>query len=132
MLKTFFLSPLAGAACGVLGWLLAIGFENVMGAEAFADIQYGWEGAVVGGVAIAVLTMIAVAGDSVDRVIITLFAAIFAGLLWEQRSVPFDAFNVSDELARSYWFTVSSLVIILFLLLTGLRAARESNNRARG
>ena len=98
----------------------------------FANLRFGWAGAMVGAVAIACILMLFLAGSSVDPLVVVGSAAAVAAALWNSRELPFSTSNFNDGTSDNYWYTVTMMIVVFVLLLLGLRAARESNNRARG
>lgn len=132
MWKTFVASPLAGGIAALLGWLGAILFQDSMTEAEFASLRLGWAGAVVGAVAIACALMLFLGGKAFEPLVLAVSAAVATAVLWNRRELPFATRNFQEGAASGYWFTVTMMILVFLLLLTGLRAARESNNRARG
>lgn len=132
MWKTFVASPLAGGTSALLGWIGALLFEGSMTEAEFASLRFGWTGAIVGGIAIACILMLFLAGSSVEPVVMVGSAAVVAALLWNSRELPFATDNFGSGTDTNYWYAVTMMSGVFILLLLGLRAARESNNRARG
>lgn len=127
--KTFLMSPLIGALAAFLGWVGAVLFKNSMTEAEFAELSYGWEGAMIGGIAVGLGVMLVLASDLVEPIVMTLVAAIGGFLLAEYQEFPV-ALQRFESARAGYWFTVTMMIGILVLLLLGLKAARESNNRA--
>ncbi len=132
MFKTFVMSPVAGALAAVLGWIGAGLFKSSMNAAEFANLRFGWEGALVGAIALAAIVILALTKGLVDPVVLVGSAAVATAILWNKQELPFATDNFRTGTSSSYWFTVTMMVAILIVLLMGLRAARESSNRARG
>jgi hypothetical protein len=131
MWKTFVASPLAGGVSAALGWLGALLFEGSMSEAEFANLRFGWPGAIVGGVAIACVLVLLVAGSSIEPLMTVTAASIGAALLWNSREFPSSTTDFRNGITSGYWFAVSMMVAVLFLSLLGLRVARESSNRTR-
>jgi len=131
MLKTFFASPLVGGISAVLGWLGALMFERSMSPAEFASLRFGWPGAIIAGVAIASIVLIFFAGSIVEPLMTVASAAVVTALLWNRREFPFDTSNFESGTSTAYWYAVTAMIAGFILLLLGLRAARESTNRAR-
>lgn len=132
MWKTFVASPLAGGISALLGWMGALMFEGSMSEGEFATLRFGWAGTIVGGVAIACVLMLLLSGPTVEPLVLVGSAAVVAALLWNSRELPFSTTNFRDGTNDTYWFAVTMMIVIFVLLLLGLRAARETNNRAQG
>lgn len=131
MFKTFVMSPIAGALAAVLGWIGAGLFKSSMSTAEFADLRFGWEGAMVGAIALAAITILTLTKGVVDPLVLVGSAAVGAAVLWNKQDASFATNNFRDGTTPSYWFTVTMMVVILILLLMGLRGVRESKNSAR-
>jgi uncharacterized membrane protein YeaQ/YmgE (transglycosylase-associated protein family) len=131
MWKTFVASPLAGGLSAVLGWLGALLFEGSMSEAEFANLRFGWPGAIVGGIAMSCVLALLVSGSMIEPLMTVTTASIGAALLWNIREFPSSTTDLRDGTTIGYWFAVSMMVAVLFLSLMTLRAARESTNRAR-
>ncbi len=126
------MSPAAGALAAILGWIGAGLIKSSMTNAEFADLRFGWEGAMVGAIALAAVAILFLAKDVVDPLVMVGSAAVGAALLWNNQELPFANNNFRSGTTTSYWFTATMMIIIFILLLMGLRAARESSHRARG
>ncbi len=132
MWKTFVASPIAGGISAVLGWMGALLFEGSMSEAEFANLRFGWAGAIVGGIAIACVLILFLSGSTVEPLTMMATASVGAALLWDTRELPFSTTNFRNGTTSSYWFAVTTMVSVFILLLVGLRAVSQSNNRARG
>ena len=132
MWKTFVASPLAGGIAGLVGWLGALWFKGSMSEADFAELSFGWNGALIGAIALATIVMIVASGRTVEPIVTAAAAVVAGALLWGQEELPFSTDNFTQNTNAGYWFSVTTMIAILVLLLMGLRAARETNNRARG
>ena len=130
MWKTFVASPVAGGISAVLGWLGALLVEGSMSEAEFANLPFGWAGAIAGGTAIAVILFLS--GSAIEPLMTVAIASVGAALLWNVRELPISIDNFLTGTTNSYWYAVSMMVGVFIVLLGGLRSARESNNRARG
>lgn len=129
MLKTFVVSPFLGALAAILGWAGAVIAVDTMDPQTFADLQFGWDGLMVGMVALAAILMALIASDIVEPLVLVASAAAGAALLWSRRELPFSTDGFSGANSNAYWFTFTMMAVIFVLLLMGLRAARESSTR---
>ncbi len=132
MAKSFVISPLVGALAAVLGWFAALTFKTTMSDADFEALRFGWEGTLIGAIALACILLLVLTNDIIDSLMVVGAAAVGGALVWDRREFPFNTTNFRDGTTSGYWLAVSTMVFTFILLLMGLRAARESNNRARG
>lgn len=131
MLKTFVVSPLVGAVAVLLGWIGALLAVESMDEATFASLRFGWAGLLIGATALAVFATVMVAGGGTDPLVATVVAGVGVALLWNHRELPFATQNFEQGTSAAYWYIVTMMLVVFVLLLVGLRAARETNNRAR-
>lgn len=125
MWKTFFASPALGGLAAVLGWVAAVVFRSSMSEAEFAEIAYGWNGAMIGGIAIATLVMLTIASEMVEPLVMAVSAGVGAFFLWDYREFPVTSTNFNGTTA-AYWFMFGMMALIFLLLLIGLRGARNT------
>ena len=132
MLKPFVTSPLLGALAASMGWIGAILLKDNMSARTFADLPGGWAGLMIGCIAAATVLLLLMAGKMADPLITSIAAGAGAAVYWGRQDLPFATANFENGTNGTYWFAVTTMVLVLILLLLGLRVARDTNQRARG
>jgi len=130
MWKTFIVSPLAGAIAAILGWVGALTLIENMQQSTFDSLRFGHAGLLIGGVAIFAIVMLLIGGGTVEPLVVVGSAALGVFLLWDERTLPFQNENLTNRTSNGYWFTVTMMIVVFILLLSGLRVARETNSRA--
>jgi hypothetical protein len=131
MIKTFVLTPVAGALAAFLGWLGAGLIREAMGPAEFATFRFGWTGALIGATAAVIILFLLLIGDLIEPIVMTVVAGVVGAALWNRTELPFDTTRFTEGTTSSYWLTVTIMGVTFLMLVLGLRAARESTSTYR-
>lgn len=130
MWKTFIASPFVGLVAALGGWFGANLIKASMTPAEFAQINYGWAGALIGATAIALLIVLYLAKGAVEPAVTTVIAGFGVALGWNHRSLPYAEGDLANGTNTGFWFILTMMALAFGLMMLGLRQARDTRERA--